>query len=296
MDLYGYGDLVSKSEDAGMKRTIDLHGQTGRTWQQLRHHYEVEQVLATRLKNAPREARPHIYATMYHELFAQVPDHPRLTRREDPLAIQKRDGRAFKLIRHVIHPGTVFLEFGPGDCRFAFKVCKHVKKVYAVDISPQTGEFASIPANFEFIIYDGYHLSIPDHSVDIVFSDQLIEHLHPEDVYLHFQIIRKILKQGGRYIFATPHRFSGPHDISRFFSDEANGFHLKEWTYGELVQLLKECGYSQCRFYRFAMNYPFRMPKFLILSLEKIARPLRKEVRSKMTRIFFPSIAIEAIV
>lgn len=36
---------------------------------------------------------------------------------------------------------------------------------------------------------------MPENSADAVFSDQLIEHLHPEDIKFHLEMVRKILKQ-----------------------------------------------------------------------------------------------------
>ena len=144
-----------------------------------------------------------------------------------------------------------FLEFAPGDCRLAFEVCRHVDKVFAVDISDQSGEVKETPRNFELIVYDGYHLAVPDQTIDLVFSYQFIEHLHPDDVALHFQTVKRILKPGGAYVFSTPHRFSGPHDVSAHFSDTPQGFHMKEWTYREMGELLRSVGFSTWYAYRF---------------------------------------------
>ena len=43
------------------------------------------------------------------------------------------------------------------------------------------------------------------------------------DTELHFEIVHKILKPGGMYALRTPHRQSGPHDVSRWFADEPEG-------------------------------------------------------------------------
>lgn len=51
-----------------------------RTRKQVENHYLVEKAIAERLKAASREERRLIYSTTYDELFARVPDHPRLTR------------------------------------------------------------------------------------------------------------------------------------------------------------------------------------------------------------------------
>src|SRR5438105_533973 len=50
-----------------------------RSEERLRAHYLVERRLADRIRNARTPAeRREIFATMYDELFRQVPDHPRL--------------------------------------------------------------------------------------------------------------------------------------------------------------------------------------------------------------------------
>jgi hypothetical protein len=107
-----------------------------------------------------------IYRTMYDELFAKVPDHPRLTRRSSKE--QTRIANAEKM-----------------------------SLVYAVDISDQRGISPASTANFNFIVYDGYRLEdIPAGTVDVTFSDQLIEHFHPGDLELHLSLSLRLLRSG----------------------------------------------------------------------------------------------------
>jgi len=193
--------------------------QDPRTPEQLRRHYEVEKELAARLLKSTRAERTRMFATLYSELFTRVPDHPRLVRRDAAQSSQEAVARQMSLLRGQLEGVGTFLEFAPGDCRLSFEVCRSVGKVYAVDISDQSGGAAARPGNFELIVYDGYQLGLPDRCIDLAFSYQFLEHLHPEDVALHFQLIKRLLKPGGRYIFSTPHRYSGPHDISAHFSD-----------------------------------------------------------------------------
>ena len=63
-------------------------------------------------------------------------------------------------------------------------------------------------------------------------------------------------RDGVRIAFSSPAgatsstrrtRYSGPHDISRHFSDTPQGFHLKEWNYREMFATLKAAGFSQVR-------------------------------------------------
>ncbi len=51
---------------------------------QLREHYKIEKGLATRLRNASREERLHLYSFLYDELYRLVPFHPQLIRKRSP--------------------------------------------------------------------------------------------------------------------------------------------------------------------------------------------------------------------
>lgn len=219
---------------------------SNRTYEQILNHYEVEKAIAARLMSASREERKKIYAGMYDELFAKVPDHSRLTRRKDEAETRRVNRSKFALIRRVVDKSTVFAEFAPGDCRFVMEVAPRVKQAIGIDISDQRNPEDRIPENFRLIVYDGYDLSeIPDASIDLLFSDQLVEHFHPEDTILHFQTANRILKKGGQYIFRTPHFLCGPHDVSKYFSDTPQGFHLKEWTYTEIRPVLLKAGFTK---------------------------------------------------
>lgn len=267
-----------------------------RTFEQIRNHYEVEKAIATRLKRAIREERKIIYQTMYDELFKQIPDHPRLKCRENPKMTAIANQNKLKLMEKFIDKSTIFVEFAPGDCRFAISICNRVRFVYGVDISDQRGQLDNVPDNFELIIYDGYDLQMQENSADVVFSDQLIEHLHPEDTEFHFQLVRKILRPQGVYVFRTPHRFSGPHDVSRYFSDEAEGFHLKEWTYSEIAKILKRLEYSSWSGYKYTKRNLTRKPFAYFIIIEYILNMLPKGLRKITSRCLLSrSITIMAV-
>lgn len=266
-----------------------------RSLEQIKNHYLVEKAIAEKLKRANREERKLIYATMYDELFSQVPDHPRLTRRNDEQRTQRANESKLALVREYLNPSGVFVEFAPGDCKFVLKITSLVETVYAVDISDQRGPDHEVPENFSLIIYDGYQLDeIKRETVDTVFSDQFIEHLHPDDVRLHFELIHRILKPGGKYIFRTPHAFTGPHDISKFFSNEPQGFHLKEWTYGELNHLLKELKFSHVAAIRRIRGSRFKVPYFYLQICEFLLTRLSHQYKHALAQRLVPSIGVVA--
>ena len=252
--------------------------------------------MAERVRNAAsREERAAVYATMYDELFERVPDHPRLVRRETPEMQTRAVEARMRLLRPFLTPDMVFLEFAPGDCRLAFEVAKGVRKVYGVDISDQTGPAADVPPNFELIVFDGFALGLPAESVDLAFSYQLLEHIRPDDVVLHFESVARLLRPGGRYVFSTPHAFSGPHDVSRFFSDEPLGFHLKEWTYAEIGSLVRRTGFSSWHTFRFGRPRPSRLVKALTLLCESALRPLPRGWQRRLSRRPFGAVTAVAV-
>jgi SAM-dependent methyltransferase len=199
-------------------------------------------------------------------------------------------------VHEFLDSASVFVEFAPGDCRFALEVANHAKTVYAVDISDQRGQGSRIAENLVFITYDGYQLDeVQSDSVDLVFSDQFIEHLHPEDTRIHCELVHRVLKPGGKYVFRTPHAYTGPHDVSRYFSHEPQGFHLKEWTYIELGQLLEGLGYS--RFYAIwiAKGIKLKVPYLFCQACEHVLNVLPKKCKRPLGRYLLPSICIVAV-
>jgi SAM-dependent methyltransferase len=217
-----------------------------RSPERLRVHFEVERELASRLKAAAtREDRSRILATMYTELFARVPDHPRLTVQRDPAAEARQVARLLHLLRPHLKPGLEYVEFGAGAGALALAVCPFVGRVRAVEIADQIPATAVRPANFELVIYDGYEPGIEPGTVDLVFSEQFVEHLHPQDAEDHFALVHRLLRPGGRYLLRTPERWTGPHDVSRAFSDTPQGFHLREWSYPELAATARRIGFRR---------------------------------------------------
>ena len=245
----------------------------------LREHYLVERELADRLRHSRSFAeRQRLFATMYDELFARVPDHPRLAaRRADSEYRERNVAWNMAQLRPYLRPGCTFLEVGAGDCALAARVSREANRVYAVDISPQAqGE---LPANVTFVQTDGRSIDVPPESVDVAFSDQLMEHLHPDDAVAQLDNIYRALKPGGVYLCVTPNRVYGPSDISAFFDDEARGFHLKEYALDELVETFRGSGFRTIHTYIGARGFFLRVPTSFVRTLEGLVEALRPDWR-----------------
>lgn len=233
---------------------------------------------------------------MYDELFAKVPEHSRLIRREDPAKTQQYNQSKLALLRRYLTPEKVFLEFGSGDCQFAYEVAKTAKESIGVEISDQRDPAVESPSNFRLVIYDGFNLdAVASESVDLAFSDQLIEHLHPEDSQAHFALIHRILRKGGTYVLRTPHFHTGPHDISKYFSYVAQGFHMKEWTFTELRETFLNHGFSNITALRGIQGKTsVRIPYLYLRMVEAVSGSCPGKLRGILGRLLIPPLVVAA--
>ena len=211
-----------------------------RTPDRIRHHYDTERVLADRLRAAPPEERKRLYGTVYDELFREVPDHPQHERAKQPEERAQAVEAQMRYIRRYLAPSTHFLEIGAGDCALSRTVAQSAARVTAVDVSCEIVP-DDLPENVVVTISDG--VSVPASGVDVAFSNQLMEHLHPDDAEAQLREIYTALKPGGRYVCITPSRVFGPHDVSKLFDDVATGFHLREYSNGDLRGLMRRAGF-----------------------------------------------------
>ena len=216
-----------------------------RSFEQLRRHYEAERRVSDRLRNSSRCERRYLYTSLYDQIVKLVLDHPGLARNQDARRQADAVSDQMKILRRFLKADTTFLEVGAGYCRLSFEVAKIVKKVYAVDVSEEMTRTPSQPENFELIISDGCSIPVPENSVDVVYSHQLMEHLHPDDALEQLGNIYAALAPNGIYVCITPNRLTGPHDISKYFDPVATGFHLKEYTNSELATMFGEAGFAR---------------------------------------------------
>ncbi len=251
----------------------------------IEHHYRVEKELASRLRNATADERRKLYTNVYDELFRQVPDHPMLVQRTSPEKVETQVSERIKLLNPFLESGITFLEVGPGNCSLALRVSSLVDRVFAVDVSTEITDSLNVPSNFQLILSDGQSIPVPAGSIDLAFSDQLMEHLHEEDAVQQLTNIFISLSSNGRYLCCTPSRMTGPHDISRYFDDEAQGFHLKEYTITELRHLFLGVGFSRVRLYVGARGHFIRFPCSIAVFLEWLLQLLPRRLTKRVAKV-----------
>jgi SAM-dependent methyltransferase len=257
----------------------------GRTPERVRAHYEIEKGLAGQLRVASREDRRHLYGQLYDELYRRVPDHPQLLRKDMPEETRDAIRRQLRMLQPYLRKDATYLEVGPGDCGLTFEVAKRVRKAIGVDVSAEITSVDQRPRNFELALSDGTSIPVPPASVDVAYSNQLMEHLHPDDAREQLVNLSRALRSGGVYVCITPNRLTGPHDVSRGFDAVATGFHMHEYTNAELMDLLRDCGFGFVAIYSTVRGRSFRVPRRPLLAFERwlLGRPPAR-VRMLMRR------------
>lgn len=212
-----------------------------------RQHWLVEQRLREELLASSPADREHVTRDVYNRLFDEVPWHDANV--ADTGTEDAYEEHWFQLYGPLTRPGDVLLDIGCGRGGLVNRFARAVSEAIGLDASDAMIEIAekSKPANARFIVGDLLRPPMPPSSVDFVVSRQLMEHLHPDDVPAHLRAVFAILRPGGRFLIETPSRLTGPWDISRGFTDIASGFHLREYTNGEMGAMLRDAGFHKVR-------------------------------------------------
>lgn len=268
----------------------------GRSPERLRYHYEVERELSDRLRRATREERDVLYSEVYDELFRRVEDHPQLVLRSDPGARAAWVQSESRLLRRYLPARGAFLEVGAGDCALSLAMAPYASQVYAIDVSAEIAGREAFPSNFELVISDGREIPVPPGSVGLAYSNQLMEHLHPDDAAEQLRNIATSLQPGGAYICVTPNRLSGPHDISVLFDDVPRGFHLREYTTGELRSLFLASGFRRVDAFARVKRWGAQVPAAPVIALERALDRLPADLRRRGARLPLVRNAFDAVI
>ena len=247
-------------------------------------HYNIEVELADRLRASTPEQRRSLYREVYDQAYRTIPNHP--TRRHDPAVRARHAASLVALLRPYLRRDADFVEIGPGSgCALSLEVCRHVRHVTAIDVSTEISRVESHPANFTHVIYDGIDINQPPGSADIVFSNQVLEHLHPNDAVRQIDDIHRALRPGGVFLFTVPNRLSGPGDISKYFDTRAaTGFHLREYSHWELRRILKAAGFSTIGAIIGMNETYFRFPLALLEGVERALDVMPRPVNGAIAR------------
>jgi hypothetical protein len=148
------------------------------------------------------------------------------------LARRERDAeRELRQLRPALDLHSVFLEIGAGDCTLARRAAGYVERAYAVDISEDVMGRLGGPPNLVRVVHDGMRIPLPEASIDVAFSRQLVISQLPG--------VCHALKDGGVYFTSS----KGPAC--------------------ELREVFLDAGFSALRFYANGLRIPYPLARFL---------------------------------
>lgn len=274
--IYGLGDSIGRDE--------------------VEAHWRLETALAEDLLRSSPQDRWETFSRCYTKLYA---DLPWLNRADDPEEAQRQWASWMPLVP----PQSKVFEVGSGGGALLGQLAAQGHDCVGTEITQERGS-KHLPeaANITWRLTDGINLTKfePSESYDVVISSQVIEHFHPDDLVTHFENARAVLKPGGRYIFDTPHRATGPHDLSVVFGlDKAVCMHLKEYSYPEIARALNRAGFRKLKAitYRAIFGKP-RESRWgfwtycmsdRVLALARLAPNIERRVRTALRGLIVPT-------
>lgn len=249
-----------------------------------RLQFEKERELATFIKQALPGDRPRAYYEAYKELYELFPDIA-----TDDAEETHRVETTLGFLDPLLGDAKLVVEVGAGRCYLAKGLATRAEKVIAVDVT-LLGEPDTFPPNLEHRVFDGRMLELESNSADCVLSDNVFEHVHPDDALMQLKEMVRVTKPGGYIPILTPNAVNGPHDISAFFSRKPEGLHLKEYTSMEMKRMYQAAGCVDSKAYIGAKGRYVALPSELAAVVEFFVGLLpRKILRLQKVRWLLPN-------
>lgn len=222
-------------------------------------HWDLEKQLTKQLLESTADNRWEVFERCYTTLYSKLEwlnNHIDKDKEYFPEILYK------DWVYLIGTPSKKVYEVGSGRGEMISYLACLGHECKATEITRERGEKHVLPKleNLEWGVSDGVHFERfePFNTYDFVISNQVIEHIHPDDLAEHCKHVCSILKQEGKYIVCAPHVWHGPADISAVFKyDKAVGMHLKEYTNFEIYKCLKGAGFNK-------ISSVYRAPKVLI--------------------------------
>lgn len=260
-------------------------GNSGAAAGSLRARYEAERDLADRLRAASAaERRAGLYGEVYEER-SRIVGHPLVERAGDSAARHAAAAPQARLLRGLTDRDSFVCEIGAGDGAVSHMLAPHVRRCVALDVTDALALPDDPRRGYEFGTFDGFAIALSE-PADLIYSNDVTEHLHPDDMREQARAIRDALRPGGEYVCVTPNRITGPHDVSAAFSDTATGFHLREYTATELRAELRAAGFRTCSFVVSVGGRRLtpRLPVWLLTPIEAVLSRLPRGWRRRLGR------------
>ena len=179
--------------------------------------------------------------------------------------------RQFRFVRRALGLRSVFMQIGAEDCALARRVAGDVERAYAVARERPLSAPPQAP-NLVHVFSEGGALPVPEGSVDVAFSQGLLERLHPALALEHLGAVRRALSPAGAYFCITANRLRGA------------SAGAKEYRYSaaELRANLLEAGFRSVRFYCRVGGWHAALPYAILRPAESVLEKLPYRLRLRL--------------
>jgi SAM-dependent methyltransferase len=148
--------------------------------------------------------------------------------------------------------GRSVLDVGCGSGFFLRAVARHLHHGDLCGLDTSTVHLPERSDGIRFVESDIVSFKM-NCQFQVIFSHQVLEHIAPSDLPEHLRSIYSALAPGGKFIVCLPNGYWGPQDITRIVDNSfegrtpAQGSHLNENSYCELVPYLSRFGFKKMR-------------------------------------------------
>lgn len=221
-------------------------------------HYMTEISYRRRIIESPKGSRERAESVSeaYESLVEILTERRRRVGREmDALGLP--GNAADELAAHLGPPPARMLDVGCGTGVLVEALRTRGYDARGVDVSSrliETGKarMAARPDSNRFnnILYSENFMNsrlFSAESFDLVYSNDVMEHLHPDEAEDFLRKAYDLLRPGGSLWLITPNRWTGPGDATILRhppGTESRGLHLKEYKLTELRSLLHGVGFT----------------------------------------------------
>lgn len=214
-----------------------------------KYHYEAEKKWAKQIQDSPQEDayRAGLFKEGYDEVLSIM----------DKYFTETNSNSNYwkilvRLIQKNISREAKILDYGCGSGNLMYALAEEGYQVEGLDVSDvciETTKAKLATLKTQATCKQGTIWDYEQHpQFDFIVMDNVIEHLHPDSISAILARCYDLLQVGGKMLIITPHSFSGPHDISKYFLELGStpeGFHLKEFTFTQLYDEFKNAGFQR---------------------------------------------------
>ena len=206
--------------------------------------FEIEKTFHNRiLAESSAERRLKMYEEVYNAVHAIYGKHNiGVDSKQNP-----KDAIVRLFSKELVNKSV--LDVGCGEGHFLQSIAKNLPHRQLVGIDVSRPNLSQTRPEIDFKLGNVISFDLGA-QFDVVFSDQVVEHIAPLDLPAHLASVKAALRPGGVLIIMMPNRLFGPSDVTRILDCTytnmlpAQGTHLNESTYTDLIPILQENGFT----------------------------------------------------